>query len=235
MGWIYLAELEETPSDCPTTSKLSLIVKQTDTLKLSYYHAWATGVSHSHQYGMISAHSPALQRTYQLILLSGGSPARILALQERVRDWAGSVVVFFTKSCAWPKSSSPLSYTLRTSLPFEPEDWTQLSKNLPKSGMTVAGRCYPLEKLGLPIKENGGLCWPTPTSKMTNRSREAWEKHRARPGNKSGGMDLSVAVQSVPDDGGRLNPQWVEWVMGFPNDWTVLSDWVTLWYQNKPR
>jgi hypothetical protein len=32
---------------------------------------------------------------------------------------------------------------------------------------------------------------------------------------------------AVEKDGGRLNPQWVEHLMGFPIGFTALKDWVT--------
>lgn len=29
--------------------------------------------------------------------------------------------------------------------------------------------------------------------------------------------------------GGPLNPQFVEWLMGLPSDWTALKPWVATW------
>lgn len=37
--------------------------------------------------------------------------------------------------------------------------------------------------------------------------------------------------------GGQLNPMWVEWLMGYPKEWTVLQDWAMRWFrsvQEKP-
>lgn len=40
--------------------------------------------------------------------------------------------------------------------------------------------------------------------------------------------------QQLPNQiGGPLNPQWVEWLMGYPAGWTVLPDWVMQWYRSK--
>lgn len=90
--------------------------------------------------------------------------------------------------------------------------------------------------------------WPTPTVKgnynragYNSRSRDGlavavekveklWPTPRAHPsgpdyaraGRKgSGGDDLVTAVQR--DTPGRLNPTWVEWLMGFPLEWTALE------------
>jgi hypothetical protein len=33
--------------------------------------------------------------------------------------------------------------------------------------------------------------------------------------------------------GGQLNPTWVEWLMGYPSEWTVLEDWAIAWFRLK--
>jgi hypothetical protein len=48
--------------------------------------------------------------------------------------------------------------------------------------------------------------WPTPTSSM----------HRGRD-------RLDFAIEGGEKQNGRLNPQWVEWLMGFPEGWTDLK------------
>lgn len=93
--------------------------------------------------------------------------------------------------------------------------------------------------------------WPTPRAQMANGSGPS------RIGNK---MDLQTTVKFAtpqardfrigqtsrwesPDRsrnlndqiGGSLNPSWVEWLMGFPNEWTVLDASVTQWFQSKRK
>jgi hypothetical protein len=64
--------------------------------------------------------------------------------------------------------------------------------------------------------------WPTPTSRD---HKGGYQGGRIRNGKVS--MDtLDVAVQytSNPEKtGGSLNPQWVEWLMGYPSGWTDLE------------
>ena len=31
--------------------------------------------------------------------------------------------------------------------------------------------------------------------------------------------------------GGKLNPTWVEWLMGYPKEYTVLKDWAMQWFR----
>jgi len=75
------------------------------------------------------------------------------------------------------------------------------------------GRAYKGLALDLPgqVKK-----WPTPRA------------------NKVGGYS-SVGLHPTLEEkvGGSLNPTWVEWLMGYPSEWTVLSVWAIAWFQPK--
>lgn len=66
--------------------------------------------------------------------------------------------------------------------------------------------------------------WPTPT---------ACQGHNNSAMNSgSGGRELLQKAAASPEEasqmaGGRLNPTWVEWLMGFPLGWTDLGDLAT--------
>jgi len=71
--------------------------------------------------------------------------------------------------------------------------------------------------------------WPTPTTREYKgaRSQEAMEKSGRNPMTNT----LSDAVEAQSDYqtpkgklAGSLNPEWVEWLMGFPTGWTDLKD-----------
>ena len=42
--------------------------------------------------------------------------------------------------------------------------------------------------------------------------------------NKNGQMKIGKSIELSMTVDGQLNPQWVEWVMGFPTGWTGLKD-----------
>ena len=94
------------------------------------------------------------------------------------------------------------------------EDAKSLDR-LPKSGIAQNGQLYPLETLELRISDEDGLQLPTPSSSM--------QKYRLK-GNTQASKNLE-AMARRGDFGkkGRLNPQFVEWMMGFPIGWTDLE------------
>lgn len=98
-----------------------------------------------------------------------------------------------------------------------------------------SGIAYQLPPLALLTGGTGSGLWPTPKAREDGRSPEAWEKARMRgyevrkaKGLSSGGPassrgSLSVAVQIAEGRRGKLNPDWREWLMGFPIKWTELG------------
>lgn len=85
------------------------------------------------------------------------------------------------------------------------EDSTSSSLTLPRSGSMRNGTLFRLPPSVLPISEIAYSYWPTPVASDTG--------HRLTPYSQ-GGRALSFMA------GGRLNPTWVEWLMGFPEGWT---------------
>ena len=108
---------------------------------------------------------------------------------------------------------------------------------------TVAGnynRPYPGKQSGLGL-DTAVRLWPTPCAR---------DDHGPRTGHTKGGSDLPSAARTwatpkandamqpgatpgksnarqpltTQVGGGRLNPTWVEWLMGFPLGWTLVDD-----------
>jgi hypothetical protein len=132
------------------------------------------------------------------------------------------------------------------------EDSVLSSKTLPRWGMMLNGECYPQPKLALITNENvcgSSQKWPTPDANCGQRgSQPNWT-----PTRKSGHPAQYTINQAVRDSlfptptchkskegaypaeykrktpslathaGGKLNPMWVEWLMGWPLGWTDLK------------
>ena len=133
-----------------------------------------------------------------------------------------------------------------TSLWGEP----QLLATLPKSGITRNGALYLQPDWVRPIDANDLLLWPTPTTQEIehlNAELTATNRRKSKNGKKSHSLGLADAVQIWPTPqardwkgssgrslkgterdlpmavGGTLNPTWVEWLMGWPLEWTDLK------------
>jgi hypothetical protein len=73
---------------------------------------------------------------------------------------------------------------------------------------------------GQPIGYITKESWPTPTANMHKGSSAAVIR---KNGQDRSWQSLHYAVEQVTDIGGRLNPTWVEWLMGWPLGWTDLK------------
>jgi hypothetical protein len=63
--------------------------------------------------------------------------------------------------------------------------------------------------------------WPTPRAALGDaRNHKVWERSSDKPQN----LENVVATREPSAVGGKLNPTWVEWLMGFPTGWTDLED-----------
>jgi hypothetical protein len=69
--------------------------------------------------------------------------------------------------------------------------------------------------------EEAVAMWPTPTASSWGNegSRKMLDKHVA-----SGNITPEDKKAMTAGNGGKLNPTWVEWLMGFPIGWTDLED-----------
>jgi hypothetical protein len=109
----------------------------------------------------------------------------------------------------------------------------------PSAGLASGYRAYPLAGSGHSACQSSGGHWPTPNARISNLGERplSWLRRRERLKKKKyngngAGMPLAIAVQigpswsaaspelAVPSAGRRLNPAWVEWLMGFPIGWT---------------
>jgi hypothetical protein len=93
---------------------------------------------------------------------------------------------------------------------------TLYSETWPRWGWMRDGECWELPTLAPDISASESGLWPTPCARdyrgvfRTERGIQRRQESRR-------GIPLNEAV------GGLLNPEWVEWLMGWPIGWTALS------------
>ena len=149
----------------------------------------------------------------QLTLFAEDSPAKTLASQEKEQDLQESVADCGLNSTDLLKNSSRRMSLQKTLQPFVLEDWIKCLGHSMRSGMMRNGIVYPLQPLApLTVETEYGL-WPTPTLQDTPHKKmvlTSTGRRLSKNGKSSHSLNLADKV------GGQLNPQWVEWLMGFP-------------------
>jgi hypothetical protein len=113
------------------------------------------------------------------------------------------------------------SLALDTSTPSLP--------TLPRWGCLRDGELWARTTPGLPTSATGSGLWPTPAA----RDYKDTGLHPASQGRNSPNLPAIVmrAKMVVSGESGRLNPTWVEWLMGWPLGWTALGRLETDKYQ----
>jgi len=163
------------------------------------------------------------------------------------QDWTESEADCFLKPFAWFANYDRERLCWRTLQGCLLEGWTEFSGRWPRSGMMRNGIAYRLPPLVPRISGTGCSFWPTPnSSKAANDiTLQCSGDGRSKP-NKLGwavGQSFPTPTSRMHKDngkspselnrnsetlamkaGGQLNPQWVEWLMGFPIGWTDCED-----------
>lgn len=104
------------------------------------------------------------------------------------------------------------------------------SGNWPKAGMMQNGVCLERMMSGRTTEERGSGLWPTPTmNDFKGSGKNGKLRDRLDYATERGATKLKVfptAQVATGQDkpiGGQLNPNWVEWLMGWPIGWTDLK------------
>lgn len=111
-------------------------------------------------------------------------------------------------------------------------DWAEPMslEALPKSGMTVNGQLFRLQISGPAIKERDGFVLPTPVARLPKdepKYPSAWRKEEVLNMRSVLGVKAcqhyGITKEKAIGEGLVVNPQFVEWMMGFPQGWTAPS------------
>jgi hypothetical protein len=132
-------------------------------------------------------------------------------------------------------------------------DLEEFSETWPQWGLMRNGECWEQRTLAQTIRGTESGLWPTPRALEIDESYEGYIDRMKRSGNpknvgKTRPQNLTMAVKMLPTPtchnskegaypaeltrntptlathaGGKLNPMWVEWLMGWPLGWTDLK------------
>ena len=102
-------------------------------------------------------------------------------------------------------------------------DSKKFSKTFPTSGTMRNGKLYQQAPLVRHKKEKDSLSWPTPRS-CSAMSATINYKVASNPKRFPNLETVIGRRMKSQDPGGKMNPTWVEWLMGFPLEWTDLKD-----------
>ena len=215
MSWLYSQALVEVFSeDTSSDGEQSAPLSGNPTQQAYCAPGKMTAFSRLSRYGMTFKPLTDILGEELLTLYLAGFHAKTFQLQEMVMDlmeseaecgekWQGLLAKYDQDLHLWR--------TVQCSLL---EDLNESLQTLPQWGMTVGGELYLLPTLVQTIdaKESGFThVWGTPKAQDS--------RHALRDRGKG---NLGEQVSGL-HNGGKLNPTWTEWLMGWPLGWTDLK------------
>ncbi len=159
---------------------------------------------------LTDAHGEALLTLYQVAFR-----ARTSAPQEVAPGLTEHAPGFGEK---WQELSvryDPASSSWRTHRSLWDEDLPACSLTLPTWGLMLNGALWERRTWEHLTTGNDAGLWPTPRKQMTRPCKPRLNLKNQHKSN----LEEVVALEQGTD-GGRLNPMWVEWLMGWPIKWT---------------
>lgn len=226
--WIYLKDLtfsqvsEALPLHSETGCDQSHTAKSNPIAKASSCKECKKGICPKHQFGTIYEHylKEILVKLSTSLSAASHDYAKTSVLQVVEKAWRESEADFFLRSCAWPKKSSPSSYSWKMCLHSQAVADYGLLERLPREGMIVDGVLYPLRQLEHCTKGKDGFYWLTPSTMdyLSVREGEALENALHRGNEHKSRRKVS----------GRLNEQ-----VAYPQMWPTPAarDWKDSWME----
>ena len=151
----------------------------------------------------------------ELTLSRAGSPASLSAPQESAEERL-ILGISGRKCCTLLQSSSPLGSLARMLLASWGWDLTLRSLAWKPKATKQRRLYFQLSPQAHRTEETDALLWPTPRADDKKHSTKGTRGYYHR---RDRGYCAEVVRDSVPE-AGRLNPDWVELLMGFPPGWT---------------
>lgn len=133
-------------------------------------------------------------------IASGGEYGELATSEPRIEEIEYSLWVGTPTACASKRSAKFKKGRIPNPAEF--------AENFPTPMASQIGDCPSERKRHTPCLESYVMQFPTPT---------VYGNYNRKGATKTSGNGLATVV------GGKLNPTWVEWLMGFPLGWTDLD------------
>ena len=165
----------------------------------------------------------------QLSLLTScaeDSPARTSQAQAERPVWLASAAGCGLNTPELLASYDPATSSWRTSQTCLLEGLATYSETWPRSGMTRSGTAYRLPTLAHRFNLTGGIAsglWPNPTAGDSVGRGYHGKLHGNYWPALPGAIALSLGYPVQHPITGRVNPTFVEWLMGYEAEWTALD------------
>jgi hypothetical protein len=220
MSWLFSRALvAEYSADISLDGAQSALWSGTHTQRASWLPVKTTDAFRLSRSGM--TYRPLTDDHGEGVLMSflEAFPARTFLQQEREPElmeneagcgdtWHASLARYDQATSSWKTHQ----YSLLGGLEPFLETW-------PRWGMMHAGECWELATPELPTNESESGSWPTPTKSTAGKSDRTLEM--VKQGKRQQTLDRALAIRG--HGVGLPNPMWVEWLMGWPTDWTALQ------------
>lgn len=232
MSWSYSRALVvEYLDQCCLDTELSAQLNTTPMPDQFYWPDKTTEHSRLSRFGMMSV--PLMESLGEglLIVFQEASRARTLALQEKGLDWTAKAQGYGEKWRGLLGRFDPVTCSLKTAQLSLVEGLTESCLTLPRWGLMLNGELYQQPIPALCISEKGFGYWPTPDASSGKRgfSKTIAEKVARGDKTRKSGAKIGTSLAWEPrlladyQPGRRINPEFEEWLMGWPIAHTDLS------------
>lgn len=235
MSWHFLQEQEAASWAASSLDGApSALLKLIPMHAANYSTGSVTGRCGSSLYGMTFRHSMDALGEVWSMSSAVDSPARTSATAGTKPAWLESAAA---SGETWPESLAkydPDSSLWKTSQRSLFGGWETFLATWPRSGLMLDGMCWEAPTSGGLNLENECGSWPTLKASDAKQYSKNADYFRRRV-KVAPDLPVLVGLKTPPTAAGfygRLNPDWTEWLMGWPIGWTASGPLATDKFQS---
>lgn len=230
MSWLFSQALvEEFSAATCSDGELSAQLNTNPTPQVFLPSDKTTGFWRLSRFGMTCAPLTDDRGAALLTWFLEASPAKTSVRQVLAPAWKANAVAFGLSSLASWAKFDPATCSLRTAQHSLLEDSTGSSVTLPRSGLMLDGRCYPQTIAAPRMRGSAPGSLPTPV--------KSWGRRGPGLSNNLDNLRCSLGttlecLAIVKAVGWRWPASFVDWMMGWPTQWSALKPLETAKFQS---